>query len=116
MRPACLFNIATVSSRLSRSLYSYSRHPLSLRSPAASLIHRARCASMFNMSLFYLPSQLNAIVPYVHVLAMVQFSRSFPDLLSIARRSLLQSGFIVQLIIYFLKCSFSQMQPNILYD
>jgi len=58
MRPACLFNIATVSSRLSRSLYPLTAAILFLcLSLTASLIHRARRASMFNMSLFYLPSK-----------------------------------------------------------
>lgn len=42
-RPACLFNVATVSSRLSLSLYPYHRHPLSSRLPH-SLPRRASSA------------------------------------------------------------------------
>lgn len=50
------FNTATVSSRLSRSLYPYRRHPLSPR-PHSSAATCQFYYSMFNMSLFYLFSR-----------------------------------------------------------
>jgi len=83
MRPACLFNIATVSSRLSRSLYPYRAagplthpplHPPSLLSfsfsfsLSFSFSHAPRDVPVIPVCLTCFLSSLsaNAIVPYTH--------------------------------------------------
>lgn len=70
-RPACLFNVATVSSRLSLSLF-YHRHPLSSRLPH-SVPRRASSAVVCLTCLFYLFSLL---MPLSHMRTCSQRNNS----------------------------------------